>query len=229
MSPSEHCTLNRGAFQLPILLSTLDRSNPLSVQSLPWESRLPCASLLVGTHLKPRPFQTTAPTLSVFRHHPPTHQYALHPLHVRLCAPGREHTFPRNISIRRRTRALLPPVRPAVQVRVLPAPRSPDGMVLSRSTVAPRDWRRVGLEVPFPGYGAGRYISDLLEPGDAEHTLYGKHFDAGHPTTRDILEEIQAKVQRQCRLGGQCSPCARLSLSPPPCLLSVFIKAGCVL
>lgn len=60
VDPSEPCTLNRGAFQLPILLSTLDRSHPLSVHSLPWESRLPCASVLVGEPRKASRHLTTA-------------------------------------------------------------------------------------------------------------------------------------------------------------------------
>ncbi len=45
--PGERVVLNEGNFQLPVILATPDRSQPLSVTSMPISSRLPCASLLV--------------------------------------------------------------------------------------------------------------------------------------------------------------------------------------
>eukprot|EP01039_Chlorochromonas_danica_P001058 gene1058-1146_t len=54
-------------------------------------------------------------------------------------------------------------------VRVLPAPKSPDGIsTLSRDEFPSTEWNRLGLEVPAPSYASGAYHGTLCEPSALE-------------------------------------------------------------
>jgi hypothetical protein len=58
-------------------------------------------------------------------------------------------------------------------VRVLNAPRSPDGLaVLSRDDYPREEWVKLGLDVPAPVYASGAYHGEACRPSDEEKVCF---------------------------------------------------------
>jgi hypothetical protein len=58
-------------------------------------------------------------------------------------------------------------------VRILPAPKSADGIsTLSKDEFPPSDWARLGLDVPAPAYASGEYYGAQCEPTQADMVCF---------------------------------------------------------
>jgi len=72
-------------------------------------------------------------------------------------------------------------------VRILPAPKSSDGIsTLSRVEFPPSDWARLGLDVTAPTYASGAYYGAACEPSEEELLCYKAK--AANNSSADLVE-----------------------------------------
>lgn len=80
-------------------------------------------------------------------------------------------------------------------VRILPAPKSADGIsTLSQSEFPSSEWARLGLEVPAPTYVSGEYSGALCEPSDMELVSYrAKSLNPVESVESALLQAVSSK------------------------------------
>jgi hypothetical protein len=80
-------------------------------------------------------------------------------------------------------------------VRVLPAPKSADGIsTLSKDEFPSTEWARLGLDVPAPTYVSGEYNGSLCEPSDMELISYrAKSQNPPESVESAVLQAITAR------------------------------------
>ena len=77
-------------------------------------------------------------------------------------------------------------------VRIQPAARSGDMLDILNSEDYPEDqWEELGILVPAPAYGLGKYDSTRCEPSSTARKLYNFRSDEEEILIQDVLEEVR--------------------------------------
>jgi hypothetical protein len=105
--------------------------------------------------------------------------------------------IPTNLVVMNDTMLSTLPKIPAASllVRILPAPKSADGIsTLSKDEFPSTEWARLGLDVPAPTYVSGEYNGSLCEPADIELVSYrAKSQNPAESVESALLQAITAR------------------------------------